>query len=154
MSINVCMFVWSFRGFFVFFLVPFENFSLIWIRYHYQWRATRFDQCTALITIEQWGFFSVPHLLWHETSVHTVISEDPWLSHLLSSVWQFRCHYLFYRITIVATGDQTPISCINDQSSSNLATYAAQKTKEILCFVLLNTKSNIYWNKFVYTEHL
>ena len=93
--------------------------------------ATNFDLiCTALITIEQWGFFSVPHLLWHETSVYTVISEDRWLSHLLSSVWRFRCHYLFYRITIVATGDQTPISCIKDQSSTNLATWRRKIQKK------------------------
>ena len=39
-----------------------------------------------------------------------VISEDPWHSHLLPSVWQWSCHYLFLRLWSVATGDQTPIS--------------------------------------------
>ena len=39
-------------------------------RYHYRWRASNFDLCSALMTIEQWGFFSVPHLVWYGTSVY------------------------------------------------------------------------------------
>ena len=37
-----------------------------------------------------------------------VISEDPWHSHLLPSIWQSSCHYLFLRLRSVATGDRTP----------------------------------------------
>ena len=48
------------------FVVP--HFSLIWRRHHCQWRATNFDLCSALIAIEQRGFFSVPYLLWHGVS--------------------------------------------------------------------------------------
>ena len=46
--------------------------SLIWRRHHYWWKAANFDLnvCSALIAIEQWGFFSVPHLLWHKSSVY------------------------------------------------------------------------------------
>ena len=29
-----------------------------------------FDLCSALMAIEQWVFFSVPHLLWHGASVY------------------------------------------------------------------------------------
>ena len=47
------------------FFVPLENFSLIWSRHHYWWRALNFDLCSAIMAIEQWGLFSVPHLLWH-----------------------------------------------------------------------------------------
>ena len=50
------------------FFIPLENFSLIWRRYHYRWRAANFDVCLELMNIEQWGFFSVPHLLWHGAS--------------------------------------------------------------------------------------
>ena len=39
-----------------------------------------------------------------------VISEDLWHSHLLPSVWQRSCHYLFLRFRPVATGDRTAIS--------------------------------------------
>ena len=57
------------------FIVPLENFSLIWWRHHCQWRAANFDLCSALMAIEQWGLFNVPHLLSHGTSFyngHTV----------------------------------------------------------------------------------
>ena len=49
-----------------------------------------------IMAIEQWGFFSVPLL--HVTRGirnNVIISEDPWHSHLLPSVWQCSCHYLF-----------------------------------------------------------
>ena len=47
------------------FYVQLENFLLIWRRHHYRWRASNFDIYSALVAIEQWGFFSLPHLLWH-----------------------------------------------------------------------------------------
>ena len=34
------------------------------------------DLCPALMAIEQWGFLSVPHLLWNMASVY----DDPWHS--------------------------------------------------------------------------
>ena len=39
-------------------------------RHHYRWRAANFDLCSVLMAIEQWGFFRVPHLLWHSASVY------------------------------------------------------------------------------------
>ena len=56
--------------FLLLFLVPLENFSLIWRRHHYRWRAANFDLCSALLAIEQWWSFSVSHLLWHGASVY------------------------------------------------------------------------------------
>ena len=44
--------------------------SLIWRRHHDRWSAANFDLCSALIAIERWGFFSIPHLLWHGASVY------------------------------------------------------------------------------------
>ena len=52
------------------FIVPLENFSLIWRRHHYRWRAANFALCSALMAIEQRGFSSVPHLLWHGASLY------------------------------------------------------------------------------------
>ena len=49
--------------------VTLENFSLIWRRHHCRWRA-EYDQCSALMAIEQRVFFSVPHLLKHGASVY------------------------------------------------------------------------------------
>ena len=48
-----------------------RSFSLIWGRHHYRWRVANFDLCTALMGIEQWGFFSVSHPLWHGASAYT-----------------------------------------------------------------------------------
>ena len=73
----VCLFV-CLRFYF-----PLENFSVIWRCHHYRWRNTNFDLYLALMAIKQWGFFKVPHLLWHR--VH---------SHQLRSIWQWSCHYL------------------------------------------------------------
>ena len=55
-SLNLCLF-----GFFL----ALETLSFIWRRQYYRWRATNFDLCSALMAIELWWFFSVPHLLWH-----------------------------------------------------------------------------------------
>ena len=52
------------------FIVPLENFSLIWRRHHCRWRAANFDLCSALTTIEQWGSFNVPHPLRHGPTVY------------------------------------------------------------------------------------
>ena len=73
--INSCTFVCLFVCLFI---VPLENFTLIRRRHRYRRRAAHFDLCSTLTTIDQWGFFSGPHLLWHGESVFTVISEDPW----------------------------------------------------------------------------
>ena len=84
----VCLFLGEF-------IVPLENFSLIWRRHHYRWRAANFFLCSALMAIEQWGFYCMPHLLWHGASVYNVISEDPWHLHLLPNVYQWSFHFLF-----------------------------------------------------------
>ena len=53
----VCLFAfWDFFS-------PLENFSLIWRHHHYRWKAAIFLLCLALMTIWQWGFFCLPHLI-------------------------------------------------------------------------------------------
>ena len=47
-----------------------ENVSLILRRHNYRWRAGHFYLDFVLMAIEQWRFFSVPHLLWHGASVY------------------------------------------------------------------------------------
>ena len=99
------------------FIVPLENFSLIWRRHLCRWRAANFNLCSAVMAIEQWGLLNVPHPPRHGPTV--VISEDPWHSHLLSSVWQWSCHYLFLRLRSVATGDRTSISLMRGERSTS-----------------------------------
>ena len=48
------------------FIIPLENFSHIWRRQ----QAANFYLDSALMAIEQWGFFSVLHLLWHGASIY------------------------------------------------------------------------------------
>ena len=60
------------------------------------------------MSTEQWGFFRVPHLLWHGPPIMIVVSKDPWHSHMLSSVKQWSCQYLFLRFRSVAAGTRTP----------------------------------------------
>ena len=57
---TVFLFVWSLSSHWL------ENLR----RHHYLWRAANFDLWSALMAIEQWGFFSVPHLLWHGVSIY------------------------------------------------------------------------------------
>ena len=79
------------------FFVPLENFSLIWGRHHFRWRVANFDLCSALMAIEKWWFFRVPHCTFCDTGhpFIVVISEDPWHSHLMLNFLQWSCHYLF-----------------------------------------------------------
>ena len=50
-----------------------------------------------------------------------VISEDSLHSHLLPTVWQWSCHYLFLRLKSVATGDQTPIARMRGERSTSMS---------------------------------
>ena len=71
----VCLFV-------CLFIIQLKNFSLIWRRHHYQWRAANFDLCSAHMAIKQWGFFSVPHLLWNIMTIFKYL----WHSLMLLSI--------------------------------------------------------------------
>ena len=88
-------------------LAPLKDLLLMWRRHNFPWRPSNFDLYSALIAAEQRGFFKGANLMWHVASVYMISSEDTWLSHLLSSVWQWSCQYLFsWRRSIVA-GIQT-----------------------------------------------
>ena len=54
-----------------------KNVSVIWKCHHYRWRASNFDLYSALIGIDQWMFLSVPHLLWHGSSVYNGHHREP-----------------------------------------------------------------------------
>ena len=91
------------------FFVPLENFSLIWRRHHCRWRAAIFYLYSALVAIEQRGFFSVPHPLWHGASVyngHLRGPEDPWHSHLLRAFSSGAVTTYFYDLGLSRLGFQ------------------------------------------------
>ena len=69
---------------------PVKNFSLIWRRHHYRWRAANFDLCSALMVIEQWGFIRVSHQLWRSASLYNghlrrSVTLTPIVEHLAST---------------------------------------------------------------------
>ena len=88
--------------------VPLEYFLLIWRRRHCRWRTANFDLCSALMAIVQWGFFSVPHLLWHEASFYDGHLRGPVTLTPNAERWQWNCHYLYVRLRSVAVGIRTP----------------------------------------------
>ena len=101
------------------FIVPVENFSLIWRHHHCRWRA-------ANLTYAQhsWPLSSEDSFTCHthcDTGLHfiMVIFKDPWHSHLLTSVWQWSCHQLFLWLRSVTTGDRTPISRMQGERSTS-----------------------------------
>ena len=101
------------------FIVPLENFSLIWRRHHCRWKLQ-----ILICARHSWPLSSEGSLTCHtycDTGLPfiKVFSEDPWHSNLLSSVWQWSCHYLFLRLRSVATGDQTPISRMRCERSTS-----------------------------------
>ena len=86
-----------------------------------------FTICSVLVAIE------------HEESLacHTycdtghpfivVISEDPWHSHLLPSVWQWNYHYLFLWLKSVEAGIRTQLSACGANTLTHCAIAAAMK---------------------------
>ena len=82
-----CLLVWYDFCLFVLSLSSHSSFSFIWRRHYCQWRAAKFDLCSALMAIEQWGFFKCHTICDTGLPFIMVISEDQWDSNLLS-VWQ------------------------------------------------------------------
>ena len=126
------------------FFVPLENVSPIWRCHHCRWRAANFDLCSALKAIEQWGFFILPHLLWHGASVYnghlwgpvtlTPIAIAEGLAVAVSravTTW-------FYNLGLSRLGFEHPTFRLRGERSSPCTTAAV--------FVL----SSSIWNEYMY----
>ena len=106
----VCLFIWS--------LCPIREFFT-----HMETSPLPVKAANLTYARKSWPLSSESYLTCHtycDTGLPfiIVISEDPWHSHLLPSVWQWSCHYLFLRLRSVATGDQTPISHMRGELST------------------------------------
>ena len=86
--------IWLFLELFT----PNKNFSLIYRRHNYRWKASNSDLWSVPTAIDQWRSLSVPHLLWNGASFYNSHPDDLWHLHLLPSVWQWSCHYLFLEL--------------------------------------------------------
>ena len=110
---QVCLFVWS---------LPSH-----WRIFHSYEEVTIAGEGLQILTYPRhsWPLSSEGPLICH-THCDTglpfimVISEDQWHSHLLLSIWQWSCHYLFLRLRSVATGDQTPIPRTRGERSTSM----------------------------------
>ena len=91
-------------------------FSLIWWHHHYLWKAANFDLCSTVMTMEQWGLLACHIYSDMRHPLITVISEDPWHSNLLLSVYQGRCHNLFSQLRSVAAGIRTPSLALSERT--------------------------------------
>ena len=111
------------------FIVPVENLSTIWRRHHYRWRAANFDLCSALMAIEQWGFFSVPHLLWHGVSVYNGHLQGPvTLTPIVERLVVEMSLYLFLLLRSIAVGIRRPNLTLCRTNALTQCTTAAAKT--------------------------
>ena len=73
------------------FSVSLQNFSFIWRRH---------QLCSALLAIEQWGFFSVPFPLKHRLNWPSPIISDPHTA-------EWSGHHLFLRLRSIGWGSNT-----------------------------------------------
>ena len=89
-------------------IVPLENFSLVWRRHQYRWRAAYLIYARHLWLLRSEYFLACHNYCDTGHPFIMVISEDPWYSHLLPCVWQWSCHYLFLRLRSVEAGIRTP----------------------------------------------
>ena len=90
---NLCNNVLEFSVFVWFFLSHSRIVHSVWRRHHYLWSAA-----ILTFTRSSWPLSSEGSITCHtycDTGQLFIISEDPWHSHLLPSVCQWSCHYLF-----------------------------------------------------------
>ena len=145
LQMAICLFVYF--GLFV----PLENLLLIWRSHHYRWSATNFDLCSALMPIEQWGFFSMPHLLWHGASIYNGHHRGPVTLNQLPSVEQVSCHYLFLRLMSVAWDSNTQSSACGANALTTCATAVVIKiwivytVQRVACLILKFPKRIIFF---------
>ena len=123
------------------FFVPL-NFSFIWRRHYSRWRAANIDHCSALMAIEQWGFFSVPHLLWHGTTVYKGHLRGPVTLTPIAERLAVELSLPVLRLRSIAAGIRTPNSPLAVQCSNQLRHRRGQALQLIF---LIDTDLEIDW---------
>ena len=100
--------------------VLFVCLGFLWKRHHYRWRIANFDLCSALIAIEQWGFFSVPHLLWQGASVYHGLLRGPVIHTYCRAFSTGAVTTRFYDLGLSRLGFEHQTFCLRDQRSNPL----------------------------------
>ena len=101
--------------------------------------------CSELMAIEQWGFFRVPHLLWHGSSVYN--GHLRWPVTLTPIAEQWSCHYLFKRLRSVAVRIRTHYVFPMFMSARRIVNFINEK------HVPLPTCSFVYASSAVHIEN-
>ena len=119
----------AFELFFIFFLRYFwllniyfcltREFKLIWRPHHYQFFG-------HLQPLSSEGSLACHTHCYTGHMFIMVIPENPWNSHLLPSVWQWRCYYLFYGLWLSRLGFYHPTYRVRGERSNRCATAAAR----------------------------
>ena len=91
--------------------VSFENFSLIWKRYHYRRRIAKFDHAHWAVRV-----FLTCHI--YCDTGHPFISV---ISDLLPNVWQWSYHYLFYDLDLSLLGFEQKTYHMRGERSNRLS---------------------------------
>ena len=120
------------------YIVPLENFSFIWRRHHYRWRAANFDLYSALMVIEQCGFFSVPHLLRHGAYVYnghlwSMIRDTHTYCRVFSSGAATTC---FYDLGLRRLGFKHPTFRLRDERS-NLLRHRRSRSYQYFLIIII-----------------
>ena len=90
------------------FIIPLENLTLIWSRHHYRWKAANFWPIFCTQGIDQWGFFSLPNLLWHVASVNKGHIRGPVTLTPIAEGLAVNLSLPFLRLSSDAFGIRTP----------------------------------------------
>ena len=141
LRISVCLFFvcLGFSSHLRFFLLMFRS-------HHYRWKAANFDICSVPNAIAQWGFLSVPQLLWHETSVYNGHLRGPITLTPNAKYWAVELSLPVF-ITKVCRGWD-----VNTQPSpceANALTYGATAAVAIRILIILR----LSWHVFNWLKH-
>ena len=71
-------------------------------------RLQKFHLCSAVMAIEQWGFFNVSHLLWHGPIVYNGQLREPLTLTPIAKHWAEELVLPVLKTWSVTTGDRTP----------------------------------------------
>ena len=82
-------------------------------------KCSNFYLCSALMAVEQWGFFNVPHPLRHGPTVYNGYLRGPVTLTCVVERLAVELSYLFLRLRSVATGDRIPISSMRGERSTS-----------------------------------
>ena len=103
---------WSLVCLFGFF-VPFENCSLSLETSPLPVKRCNFDLYSVVMATEQWGFYNVPHLLWHGPTLYHL--RGPVTLTPVAQRLSVELSLPVQRFRSVPTGDRTPISSLRGE---------------------------------------